>query len=72
MSCPAWAREPGKATWLRFETDNDFHFEYFLAEKLGCLVADLRTRITSQEYLRWGIYYGRKAQAQQLAAMSRR
>jgi hypothetical protein len=57
---------------LRFETDNDFHFEYFLAEKLGCLVADLRTRITAQEYLNWSIYYGRRAQQRQLANMSAR
>lgn len=32
-------------------------------------VADLRLRMTGDEWIRWTIYYGRKAQRQELAAL---
>lgn len=31
-------------------------------------VADLRTRMPADEFVRWSIYYGRLAQREQLAA----
>lgn len=31
-------------------------------------VAELRSRMGSDEFQRWGIYYGRKAQREELAA----
>lgn len=31
-------------------------------------VADLRERLSNDEYMRWTIYYARKAQRQELAA----
>lgn len=39
----------------------------FLATKLGMTVARLRAEISQLEYVRWGIYYGRKTQRRQLA-----
>ncbi len=54
--------------WLRLETEPDFHFDFFLAEKLRMTVADLRSRITVEEYVTWSVYYGRQAQDRQLAA----
>jgi hypothetical protein len=58
---------PTKATWLRFETDGDFAFSFFLAEKLGCTVADLTAKISQREYMQWSIWYGRRAQQRELA-----
>lgn len=63
---------PPKATWLRFETEPDFHFDFYLAEKLRMPVAEMRRRLSAEEYMAWGIYYGRRAQAQQMAAMRAR
>jgi hypothetical protein len=48
------------------ETDPDLEFEHYLAGKLGMLVADLRQRIGQLEYMHWQIYYGRKAQREEL------
>lgn len=47
------------------ETDPELEFEYFLAEKLGRTIAELR-EMDAAEFVGWGIYYGRKAQRQQL------
>lgn len=33
------------------------------------LVADLRERITVEEYVGWSVYYARKAQRQEMAAI---
>ncbi len=33
------------------------------------MVADLRERMTMREYVRWGVYYARKAQRQELARL---
>ncbi len=46
----------------------DLEFEFYLAERLGMMVADLRRRMSAAEYLGWSIFYGRKAQRAQLAA----
>lgn len=51
---------------MRFQTEPDQEFDFFLAEKLRCTVAELRRRISAAEYLEWAIYYARKAQDRQL------
>jgi hypothetical protein len=59
-------RAPGKATWLRLETEPDFHFDFFLAERLRLSLDEVR-RMPAQEWMEWGVYFGRKAQQQELA-----
>ena len=63
---------PTKALWMRFETDPAFNFDFFLAEKLGCTVAELRRRVSSEEWMAWSVYYGRKAQQRELALLRAR
>lgn len=46
----------------------DLEFEYFLARELRMTVADMRERMSGEEYTGWGVYFGRKAQREQLAA----
>jgi len=58
---------PRKATWLRFETDPAFSFDFFLAEKLGKTIEEIQA-MPALRYMQWGIYFGRKAQAQEMAA----
>lgn len=60
-------RVPRKAAWIRFETDPEFHFDFFLAERLRMPVAELQTRITMDEWVAWSVYYGRQAQDRELA-----
>lgn len=36
------------------------------------LVADLRDRISHQEYIHWSVYYGRKAQRAELEGLKAR
>lgn len=57
---------PRKATWLRFETDSSFHFDFYLAEKLGKTVDEIR-RMPAEQWMQWSVYYGRRAQQQELA-----
>ena len=63
-----WA--PRKAAYLAFENDPEHEFEFFLAEKLHMSVARLRQEMPNDEVLRWSVYYGRRAQEQELAAKS--
>ena len=42
-------------------------FEYFLAQKLGRTVAELREGMPQAEFLEWQIYFGRKAQREEMA-----
>lgn len=51
------------------ETNPDLEFEFFLAEKLRMTVAQLRREMTCREFMQWQVYYGRKAQKQELAAL---
>lgn len=46
------------------------NFDYHLAEKLGMLVADLRERMSNDEYVRWQIFYARRAQRAELARLT--
>jgi hypothetical protein len=55
-------------TYLRFETTPAIEFEHFLAVELSMTVAELRDRMGAEEFMRWGVYYARKAQREELAA----
>jgi hypothetical protein len=59
---------PRKAAFLRFEEDESAEFAFYLAEKLGRTVAELEAEMSNQEFIEWGVYYGRKAQRQELAS----
>lgn len=60
-------RVPAKAAYLLMET-TELEFEHFLAEKLHMSVARLRREVSSQEFVQWSVYYGRKAQRQEMAS----
>ena len=59
---------PQKAAYLALESDPEFEFEFFLAEKLHMTVGRLRREMANDELVHWSIYYGRKAQDAELAA----
>ncbi|HKY76001.1 MAG TPA: hypothetical protein VJS45_07670 [Acidimicrobiia bacterium] len=41
--------------------------EFFVAEQLGMTVGELRARMSSDEFIGWTIYFGRKGQRRELA-----
>lgn len=49
------------------EAEPSSEFEFFLAAKLGMTVGEMRRRMSSLEFVRWGIYYARQAQREELA-----
>jgi len=49
----------------------ELEFEFYLAQKLGKTVAELRT-MSQAEFTGWAVYYGRKAQREELAMAKRR
>lgn len=62
---------PPKAMYLMMETSPDLEFEFFLAQKLGRTVAELR-EMSAREFLGWSVYYARKAQREELARLQGR
>lgn len=48
------------------ETDPSLEFDHFLAQKLGMTAARLRVQMSNQEYVEWSVYFGRKAQREEL------
>ncbi len=50
------------------ETDQESEFEFYLADRLGMTVDYMRQVMSSDEFTRWGVFYGRKAQRAELAA----
>lgn len=44
----------------------------FLAQKLGMTVARLRAELSSDEFTRWGVYYARMAQREELERLKAR
>lgn len=58
---------PIKAAYKRFESDPELEFEFFLAQKLGRTVAELRASLSQAEFMQWGVFYARKAQREELA-----
>lgn len=61
-----------KAAYLTFERDQDQEFEFYLADRLGMTVGRLRQEMTNDEFVRWSVYFGRKAQRAELAALQRK
>lgn len=59
---------PRKEIYLRFETEPDAEFEFYLAQKLGKTVGQLQREMSNQEFLAWSIYYQRIVQLQELEA----
>jgi hypothetical protein len=57
--------------YLEMERDPTLEFEHFLCAKLGGMtVEEMRERMSNEEFVRWSVYYGRKAQREELAAKS--
>lgn len=61
---------PPKAMYLAMERDPSIEFDYFLARELKCTVAEVY-RMDHLEYVGWCVYFGRKAQREQIAAHKR-
>lgn len=59
---------PTKAVYARWESNPDEEFDHFLCLKLGWRSVDhLRRGLSSAEWNRWKIYFGRRAQERELA-----
>lgn len=41
--------------------------EFFVAAELGMTVERLRQEISNDEFIRWCVYFGRRAQRQEIA-----
>jgi hypothetical protein len=52
---------------LEFESEPDAEFAFLLAEKLGRMVFEL-DEMPHDEFMRWVVYFGRKAQRRQVEA----
>jgi len=62
---------PPKA-YLEFEDpESGAEFEFFLASKLHRTVAEL-DEMDNAEFVKWNVYFARKAQMEELAAKQRR
>jgi len=72
MRSPVSTRGRTKAWYLTFEYDQGAEYEFYLAEKLGMLVSELRARIGTDELLGWSIYHARKAQRQEMQDLKAR
>lgn len=57
---------PRKAAYRALDADPELEFEFFLAQELGRTVGELRTSLSQEEFLYWGMYYARKAQREEL------
>lgn len=49
-----------------FDRDDDLELEFYVADRLGMTVARLRAEMGNDEFVRWAVYHGRKAQRAQL------
>lgn len=58
---------PTKAAYLKLEKDPSLQFEHFLAQKLSMTVAEMRERMSGEEFTSWAMYYSREAQRIELA-----
>jgi hypothetical protein len=56
---------------MKMESSPELEFEFYLAQKLGKSVAELR-QMSQAEFLGWSVYYGRKAQRAELEQAKRR
>lgn len=57
--------------YMKMESSPELEFEFYLAQKLGKSVAELR-QMSQAEFLGWSVYYGRKAQRAELEQAKRR
>ena len=62
---------PTKAAWLKLENEPGLEFEFYLADRLGMTIGQLR-QMPNDEFMLWGMYHSRKAQRQELATKSAR
>lgn len=53
--------------YLLMENDPSIEFEFYLAQKLGKTVDQLRTEMSAEEFTGWSVYYGRLAQKNEIA-----
>jgi hypothetical protein len=53
------------------EEHPEIEFEMFLAVQLGTTVGRMRREMANSEFARWGIYFARKAQREELARLQR-
>lgn len=58
---------PSKVIYMMMETNPSLEFEFYLAQRLGKTLVELR-QMSQQEFVGWQVYYGRKAQREQIAA----
>lgn len=55
--------------YLEMEAHPDIEFDHYLCSKLGGMTVDeMRERMSNLEYVRWQVFYGRKAQREELEA----
>lgn len=67
MSCPASGRAPRKGAYELFDADPSLEFDHYLTERLGWQSVDeMRERMSADEWMRWWVYYARKAQRQEI------
>ena len=52
--------------YLAFDADDELEMEYFVAAELGMSVARLRVEMPNDEFVRWCVFYARKAQRREL------
>lgn len=50
---------------MKLETEPDFFFDFFLAEKLRLTLSEVRD-MPAEEWSQWAIYFAKKAQQQQM------
>lgn len=58
---------PPKAFLAGGDGDGELRFEFFLADRLGMTVAELRERISALEMLQWSRYHAVLQQERELA-----
>ncbi len=67
MPCRALVRRLRKRPTKAFEQSPDEEFDFYLAEKLSMTVEQMQRSVSSEEWMRWSVYYGRLAQRRELA-----
>lgn len=56
---------------LEFESEPGAEFAFFLAEKLGKFAAEV-DEMDNAEFVKWSVYFGRKAQRREIEAKKAR
>jgi hypothetical protein len=58
--------------YKHLEANPDVEFEFFLADRLGMMVATLRDVMSADEFLGWSMFHARRAQRRQLSELQAR